>query len=273
MSLIQTRAWLKRLYGQCTEEGVSKAPKFARLMKHQPEWSSDEWLLFLYRQGMLPVKKSTEETWTAWQQSSPSRDLKELEQKLKARFEGPDPEIYLFPLDIDNHLLMEVMNGKNGITYPGYVLLFFKQDIPPKEKQALFLHEYHHVCRLHHQRQDGKSATLLEAMIMEGLAEYEVKRMLGREFVSKWMTLYPDQTLLNYWQKGIDVRKNIKGRHNHLPFLFGGSRGYPKWLGYSIGYRMVESYLEKIGSCDPIQLLKTAPETILKHSLFSARHI
>lgn len=104
---------------------------------------------------------------------------------------------------------------------------------------------------------------------MEGMAEWEVKRHLGNRFISKWMKLYSDEILLDWWKSKVKGRKNVKGRQYHIPYIYGGRLGFPRWLGYGIGYRMIESYMEnQKKNLKPIDLLKTPSRVIYENSLF-----
>ena len=56
----------------------------------------------------------------------------------------------------------------------------------------MLIHEYHHVCRLHHLKKDQKEYTLLDTMIMEGLAERTVGKYLGTKYLANWTKLYQE---------------------------------------------------------------------------------
>ncbi|MDQ0255410.1 uncharacterized protein YjaZ [Evansella vedderi] len=270
MAIIPTKVWVEELFDQL-ENQRGKLPSFQPLMKHFPNWSTEEWLHFLYNQGMMPIVDETEGNWQNWQKNDPIKGMKELYSKLVETFQGPDVDIFLFPFNHIDKSRLKIMNGRNGISFPTFILLFFHEKLTVFEKQALLLHEYHHVCRLHHQKKDVETVTLLESIIMEGLAEWEVKRLLGEQYVSPWMKKHTKESLLSWWGKKIRVRKDVKGRKQHIPFIYGGTHGYPLWLGYGLGFLMVESYLEKYkdNPPPPIKLLKTPPNEILKGSIFS----
>ncbi|MCD8510209.1 MAG: DUF2268 domain-containing protein [Bacillus sp. (in: Bacteria)] len=269
MAIVHTENWLKELYAPSKE--VKGIPPFFQLMRYFPDWSKEEWLLFLINQGMLPLREGSRENLHQWHESGPEKGVTETLTRLKKTFMGPDVDVFLFPLNMYDDRLLNVMNGKTGISFPEFILLFFQKNITLKEKQALLLHEYHHASRLHHHENNEETVTLLESMVMEGMAEWEVNRLLGEKYVSRWMRLYSDEFLLSWWNKKVKGRKDMKGREHHLPYMYGGRFGFPQWLGYSIGYRMVESYMEKKKRQRPIDLLKTPASVIYESSCFYSK--
>ncbi|ADU31166.1 DUF2268 domain-containing protein [Evansella cellulosilytica] len=269
MPIIPSRIWIRHLFNEMTETGLKRIPRFQALMKHKQDWKKDEWLLFLYQQGMMPIHRQTKTLCENWMRGEPNKGLRKQYDMLIEKFAGPDVDIFAFPINTENEALMNVMEGKNGITFPNFIILFFQEGTSIKEKQALLTHEYHHACRLYHQNNDEKSVTLLESFIMEGLAEWEVKKIVGEKYVSPWMTRYTRDELLAWWKRGIKEKRNIRGRENHHQYLYGGFRGYPKWLGYCLGYRMVESFIENHGEVPAKKLIKINPETICNESIFS----
>lgn len=42
--------------------------------------------------------------------------------------------------------------NKSGVSFPNQLFLFIGEVENDKELEALFIHEYHHVCRIHHQK-------------------------------------------------------------------------------------------------------------------------
>ena len=43
----------------------------------------------------------------------------------------------------------------------------------------------------------------------------------------------------------IDEELNSSNRDLHIKVMFGDGKDYPRWSGYTIGYRIVQNYLEK----------------------------
>ncbi|MBU9713264.1 DUF2268 domain-containing protein [Evansella tamaricis] len=271
MGLINSSVWLKRLYEVSAESEPLNVIKFSKLMEHFPDWSKEEWLHYLYTQGMLPISKDTQDIWRKWQSNNPVLGLSKIFQQCKEYLKGPDVDIFLFPINENSHWLMEGMGGKNGITFPNVMFLFFHGEVTQKEKQALMIHEYHHICRLHHHGHTEDSVSLLESIVMEGLAEWEVKKQIGSEYLAPWVKLYSNEFLWKWWERVIQEKITLRGRKRHTAYMYGGKYGFPKWLGYNIGFRMVESFAEKNDNLNSLELVQMPAEKILHESFFSDR--
>lgn len=102
-------------------------------------------------------------------------------------------------------------------------------------------HELHHCARLH---AVGRTDTLLDTVVMEGMGEQFEKEVL------------PSRTLITYnkslTQEQIseslaELKKVIKsGKYNYGEWFL-GEGSYPKWYGYILGNYIVEQYGEENG--------------------------
>lgn len=84
---------------------------------------------------------------------------------------------------------------KNGYSFEDKMFLFLPANISDEELEALFVHEYHHICRL---KKTGKRVlehTLLDSIIMEGLAEHAVLDYCGKQYLLRWNSLYSTEAL------------------------------------------------------------------------------
>lgn len=273
MSIIKSDYWLNHMYDENNLfRNKNKLPPFQRLMNHFPSWEMEDIFQLLLHNGLLPPSKYAKRRLESWRQCEPYKGLSSLLNVLKTELEGPSIDVFSFPLNSENKFLMTKMNGKNGLSFPTVILLFFHETVRLNEKKALLIHEYHHTCRLHYQKVDEQTVTLLESIVMEGLAEIEVKRRLGEKCVSPWMELYDTDFLLSWWERTLENKRNLKGRKSHIRYLYGGVYGIPRWLGYSVGYKMVSSYIETCKNegkdHSSIGLLKTSAEDIYMKSLF-----
>ena len=178
------------------------------------------------------------------------------EQHLKdliLAWDGPDIPIYIFPV---NRYF-----PKNGIAYPKGICLFISNKITKKELQALLTHEYHHMCR---RALMSELPTLMDSLMMEGLAEDAVENLFGVKYLSPWTKNYSLEELQNFWESHFIKVLNEKGLHLHLPFLFGNKpMNLPPWIGYCMGYQIVQSYKERCGPCSIKELLHISSEDII----------
>ena len=71
-------------------------------------------------------------------------------------------------------------NGRAGVAFTDKLFVFMTSHTSDEEMLAVLTHEYHHVCRLKAINQSDETITLLDAMMMEGLAERAVEEYCGK---------------------------------------------------------------------------------------------
>ncbi|OIJ10138.1 hypothetical protein BKP35_13570 [Anaerobacillus arseniciselenatis] len=195
-------------------------------------------------------------------------------EMLRKEWSGEEANIFVFPIEKRNKLLMKELNGKMGISFHDVILLFITKDLSHKEIKALFTHEYNHVCRLAEQQKDFDELTLLDSMIIEGMAEVAVEKTIGEELLAPWVSLYSKEELFPYWHRIVDFLQ-VKGKEKHDPILYGdpsSRRGrFPKWFGYCLGYQIVSSYVKNNQGMKVKQLLSIDSKEILAKSDFALK--
>ncbi|MGG0656669.1 DUF2268 domain-containing protein [Rummeliibacillus pycnus] len=189
-------------------------------------------------------------------------------QYLKNIWNGPDVPIYIFP--IKKGMLGFGKNlRKNGVAYKEAVFLFLSTDLSKEEVKAMFAHEYNHVCRINLIKLAPERTPLKDSLIIEGLGEYAVKELYGEKLLAPWTNLYPFDQAVDIWKRHFLPSLNMKGLNNHHPFLYGQkSRHLPKWIGYHIGYQIVNTYQEKNGPFKNNELYKKSADTLIAGSKF-----
>ncbi|MGG0719096.1 DUF2268 domain-containing putative Zn-dependent protease [Robertmurraya massiliosenegalensis] len=164
-------------------------------------------------------------------------EVARLFRKYQKRWNGPDVDIFIFPIHSN-------FADKGGVSFKKSIFLFLSPLEDKKEIEALFVHEYHHVCRINKQKKEMKEYTLLDSIILEGLAEHAVEYYCGEKYRANWCQYYSEKELEQYWE---DLRNEIidtkreEELHNNILF---GSRGYPRLLGYAIGYHLTKVILK-----------------------------
>ncbi|RKL67742.1 hypothetical protein CR203_10375 [Salipaludibacillus neizhouensis] len=224
-------------------ENIPFKEAFAKIIPYNPNLSTEEWFNFLLDQGMNPLTEDTKLEWLQWRRKLNKPQIKNLLEDLQKDFSGPNVDIILFPLNKE-HSTMNDLGGKNGCSFPKFILLFWHESVTNNHLQSLLIHEYHHVARIFHQSQDEQKITLIESMIMEGLAEWEVLSRLGENYQAPWTKLYADHVLEKWWYDVYREHFSIRGRIHHQLLLFGGRDGIPRWLGYQLGYYIVNKYFK-----------------------------
>lgn len=238
MGIIRTDRWLEEDYSRPTKlcerlqpyfKGQSPDEIYSQLMKfgmYRPSWGS---------------KRNLDEmiNYKAWNQ------VEKLFFKYKNKWSGPDIPVFLFPLEQSGGFLFR-RGGRNkaGVSYPDKMFLFLSRYDDPKEIEALLVHEYHHVCRMRALNKKMEEYTLLDSIIIEGLAEYAVYKNCGKSYLANWCSMYSERELDAYWSRILE--KHLKKKRTdriHDELLYGGGR-VPPLLGYSMGYNIIGKFYE-----------------------------
>lgn len=101
----------------------------------------------------------------------------------------------------------------------------------------LLAHELHHAARW---RNPGYGATLLEAMVSEGMADRFAIELL-QEALPPWSRSFSDDStalLLARARPEFDSRG-----YNHARWFFDADPSLPRWTGYTLGFRIVDAYI------------------------------
>jgi uncharacterized protein YjaZ len=167
-------------------------------------------------------------------------------QKYQKKWSGPDLPVFLFPLGQERGIFFrQEERRKAGVSFPDKMFLFLSYYDDPKEIEALFVHEYHHVCRLRTLNKKLQNYTLLDSIIIEGLAEYAVLENCGKEYLANWCHMYSERELDFFWDRFIKKQLDKKKHERvHDELLYGGGR-VPHLLGYAAGYHIVGKFYKK----------------------------
>ncbi|MFS0674426.1 DUF2268 domain-containing protein [Ornithinibacillus sp. 179-J 7C1 HS] len=188
-------------------------------------------------------------------------------QLLQQEWDGPDIPIYIFPSDSTNDELKEIFQGKSGLSFKDKLFLFVSEGNTEKELQALFTHEYNHVCRLTKWKKNEKDYVLLDTIILEGIAENSVLERMGVEYVGSWASYYSESDLNEIWNDLIFPNRNIsKSDFLHHMLLYGIDE-FPKMGGYCVGNYLVKKFLKEfnISSKDVLSMETNTIAQLNKH--------
>ncbi|KAB2337712.1 DUF2268 domain-containing protein [Cytobacillus depressus] len=166
-------------------------------------------------------------------------------QKYKKAWKGPDIPIYIFPIAAVNSIFQRRNFKKSGVAFKDKLFLFISPFEDEKELEALFVHEYHHTCRIHRQNKQLSEATLLDSMILEGLAEHTVADCCGKKYLADWCEYYSKKEILFFWEKFLKQKGSTKKLDKlHDEILYGNGR-FPKMVGYAAGFVIVSIYRDE----------------------------
>lgn len=187
---------------------------------------------YLLSFGMYRPNRSAKEKFVGLKKEEIWSKVAAIYESYQKKWNGPDIPIYIFPISNSR-------NNKSGVSFENKIFLFIDRIKDDKELEALIIHEYHHVCRMNKLDKPLQDYTLLDSMVMEGLAEYAVTKYCGNSYNAKWLTYYTKEEIKQYWKRylvqNIDIKRTEK---LHDALLFG--KGFiPVLLGYAAGYYLI----------------------------------
>ncbi|MFJ8066437.1 DUF2268 domain-containing protein [Psychrobacillus sp. NPDC096426] len=277
MPVIQTQNMLYKFVELCEEQsGKGATSRHSEiicepLMKLFPTVNQDVVQYELLRNGLFKPEewRNIKDTVKRMEAQNVWQIVKQEYKLLRKRWNGPKVSIYIFPIENANGNSRKDIPKKNGIAYRGTLFLFLSPDLHTEEIKALFAHEYNHVCRLDYLNLAPSMISLKDSLIIEGLGEYAVKDLYGEKWLAPWISFYAFEEALAVWRKHFLPSLNITGVKHHQVYLFGkaGSR-LPKWIGYHIGFQIVDSFQKKHGPFPNNELYKKSSEEIIAGSDF-----
>ncbi|WJQ13319.1 DUF2268 domain-containing protein [Geobacillus stearothermophilus] len=238
MGLAPTDRWLEQDEGDPLRVCARLAPFFA----DAPARTIHRYLCLygMYRSARQAVRLLPEmKAKGLWER------LARLYDEQRVRWKGPDVPVFLLPADDENRKLLREFRGKGGVAFADKLVFFLLPDHRDEEVAALVAHEYNHVCRLKQLSYGGKEATLLDAVIMEGLAEHAVAETVGPEQCADWTSYYTDREIERFWRRYIAPNQDAAVSHPLSSRILYGLGWYPNMGGYAVGYAIVRRCLER----------------------------
>lgn len=262
MGIIQTDVWLEANFDR--PEKICK--KLLPLFKGQ---NTTQIYKQLVKFGMYKPNRATKQIFEKLKKNEVWRKIESLLEEYKNKWNGPDIPIFLFPIGQQNGLFSrreEKIRG--GVSFPDKMFLFLSDKVSTKELEALFVHEYHHVCRLNKQNKKFEDYTLLDSIIIEGLAEYSVLKHCGRPFLAAWCSMYTEAEIIEFWDKYLKNKiEKKKTERGHDELLFGSGR-IPNLLGYAVGFKIVEDYYSNNNYTAKLSFSLPSKNFITKENIF-----
>ncbi|WP_047983006.1 DUF2268 domain-containing protein [Ornithinibacillus californiensis] len=239
MAVIRTDKWLEKSYS--TPDKL-----FQKLTNYFNHDNSTEIASLLTSHGMYQRPEPNGENMIQALRNKKIWDIVQQEEKnLKREWDGRNIPIFIFPSNSYNRKIREHYNGRTGLAFQDKLFLFVSEETTEEEIKALFTHEYNHSCRLTHDKIKEKNYTLLDIVILEGLAENAVRERFGTRPLAPWTTYYSDTELEKMWNDLILPSKDLPKSNRKASKLLYGSSFYPDMVGYSVGYYLVKQYMKK----------------------------
>jgi len=168
--------------------------------------------------------------------------------------------IYIFPT-ISNFVIKK-MKGVSGFLAWKNIIHIYVYPLKGWEKdfKSAFLHELAHCMQPYY----SYKMNLFEHLITEGLAEQFQKYYLKKR--NPWTKAINKKKAKEIFKKlGKKLDKSMEKNYSLHMNLFFGSKGYPLWSGYSMGFYLIEDILEKEKHINWKKLLETNPDLFKKN--------
>lgn len=182
----------------------------------------------------------------------------------------------LYISDPEKLKLQKGYTGFGGI--PGFITVnIYPNDYNLPKIPAVIAHEFNHNIRFSYFDWDHGNVTVGDYLVIEGLAESFAKELYGSEQIGPWVTNM-DKEELKYSIEVIGESLDIKGFAEVSSYMFGdeiaAQEGYqpiglPFCAGYAVGYKTVQSFMEKNNKTIYEVTLASTDEIINGSGLFS----
>jgi uncharacterized protein YjaZ len=214
---------------------------------------------------MYKPDRSSRNTFREFKEKETWRLAEKIYLKYKHKWAGPEIDVYIFPAAAGG--VFSRKNGKSGVSFKNMLFLFLTPDVDEKELEALFVHEYHHSCRINRQKKSLEEYTLLDSIILEGLAEHSVEINVGKEYRGKWCTQYSKEEIVHFWRKILKDQLKVKKEDRLHQKLLYGEKPYPQLLGYAAGYEIIKEFREKKSFSTKLSFIAPS-EYFVKQTIF-----
>lgn len=233
--MIRTDKWLDEHF----PEPLEIVKKFMHFLDED-----DPERLYEYLQGfgMYSPNRRTKEAFDSLKKKEIWKKTADYLAFYRKKWKGSNPDIYIFPISSRESFFAMEYGDKSGVSFTDRMFLFVSPAVDDKELEALFVHEYHHICRIQKQRKSLKDYTLLDSLVLEGLAEQAVEASCGKKYRSKWCTYYTRKEILLAWNKYFKEKLELEKENRLHDRIFYGGRAYPRMIGYSVGYEIISHY-------------------------------
>ncbi|MFS0672224.1 DUF2268 domain-containing protein [Ornithinibacillus sp. 179-J 7C1 HS] len=241
MTVIQTDKWLEKSYDK-PEKIFQKLAEMFNLEDYR------EIASILIKNGMYQKpEKNGENLINTLKNKNVWQIIKKEEQYLQKEWSGKNVPIFIFPSNSYNWKIKEHYKGRTGLAFHDKLFLFISDETTEEELKALFTHEYNHICRLYQDPKKERNYSLLDVVILEGIAENAVLERFGAKPLAPWTSYYSESELKEIWNDLIFPNKDLSKTSRKSTNLLYGNSFYPEMAGYCVGYYLVKQYVKKTG--------------------------
>jgi len=191
----------------------------------------------------------------------------EIEKTLKIctrSVSGHTISVYVFPWIGERY--DESFAGVNGFApYRDVIHIFISLNkFSMRSLSETLAHEFSHAVFFNNKR-NSHNLSLIEAMVMEGIAENFREESVGGKVADWSKALSKKET--------ISVLRELQSMLDSSDFqlyrdIFFGNNKFKKWTGYSIGYRLIKEFLKSNRNTSWVNLMKMEVSEILFRTKF-----
>ncbi|WP_335872837.1 DUF2268 domain-containing protein [Bacillus sp. 2205SS5-2] len=274
--MINTRPWIQRFISRCKSEPqkeklLIQSKEICQPVLNYFNYSSPEELHYhLLQHGLFNPEDVSKlrSSFDFLQKNNVWEIIQSEYTQLQSYWNGPNVPIFIFPINERQENLSE-KTTKNGIAFKKSLFLFLSKQVNIQEVKALLAHEYHHVCRLELFKKELDLLSIKDVIVLEGLAEYAVKDIYGEEWNAPWTNRYSKEEMLSVWKKQFVGVLDQNSEEQKRLYLYGEpNTDIPRWIGYSIGFHIVNSFAETNGPYSNSELYSKSSGEIVSGSVF-----
>ncbi|RTY86316.1 DUF2268 domain-containing putative Zn-dependent protease [Flavobacterium sp. GT3R68] len=160
-------------------------------------------------------------------------------KKSRQNIDNDSLTIYIIPVNPDSRQLIEGMTGIMGLTAGSkQIILTIEPDVAGWENMLEYAvaHEFNHAYWTNMNFGKSTKWTLLDYLVFEGRGDY-FAHMLYPNVIAPWTISLTENQKSDLWNK---IKPNLQSEDisYQMEVMF-GSRNYPVWGGYSVGYDLV----------------------------------
>lgn len=192
--------------------------------------------------------------------------IAEVLQRCHEKIRTPRTHVFVFPTF--DPIIKRDLGGVGGFTPWKNVIHIFVNPRAgwERELQQTVAHEFAHAVGMN----VLPWQSLLDSVIFEGVAEHFREHTLGGRR-ARWATALKAKAVMGYFRELIPLLNSLDEKTYRDVFF--GSRKFPRWAGYTIGYFIVGSFLRRNQLRDWNVIIRKKPEYILKQSRFLDKKI
>jgi uncharacterized protein YjaZ len=182
--------------------------------------------------------------------------------------EGPDTTVCIIAADPNNWFIREKMNGVNGWTFGAGKIILQVNPVPGWQTWIPYIiaHEYHHSVWTDRYFPTDDRESLIDNLIFEGKAD-SFAHIVYPNIDVPWVSALTAEEERLQWEKirgqGETTDSMVKTR-----FMVGGDEETPTWTGYTIGFHIVQSYLQSHPQVDIETWTALPPQDLVQESSY-----